>query len=309
MGIEKAAENQRRFAAIADLTGSERYRQLMQSVLPRHDINSLLPQRNMAADIAAAVDAGQKATTLLGSPTAVASIIGQQQDMVNSFAALGRMPIAEMMKGLELPRPILDMPKVSELAASLDIGPKNAAIMSPSIVETVARQHDDLLRQFASIGRTRINDMLGGIDLRNMAVFDTRQRLNALWQSDYFKGLMDSLRTLPQRMLGMADLADSFRTYLRDLRPLEWLAAKELAERGWWLVPTWSTTVVTRFMAERHERGCSIGVVLAEHYRKQKCRDLGRIVRSWICPSSMRTGGRRCSRRRSSTSATGSSAR
>lgn len=287
MGTEKAEEYQRRFSAIAELMSGERYRELMAGVMPRFDFSSLMPPTSIAADIAAAVDAGQKATALLGSPSIVASIVGQHQDMQNRLAALGRTPFADIAKGLELRNSmVLDMPNLgAEIAASLDAGRNAMAILgSPGIIESIARQQNDLVRQLGSIGRLPVVEMLGAMDLRSSAIFETSRRLGALVQSDYFKGLMDSLHTLPQQILGLNSLTDSFFSYLRDLRPLEWLAAREFAERRWWLVPTWSTTVFMAFITERDARGCSMGTVLAEYYRKQKCRELGRTVRSWDLP-------------------------
>ena len=285
MAIEQLEESHRRLAAIADRMSGEYYRRLMGPVLPAVDVASLVsPMPN----IAAVLDAGQKAAAMMTSPSIIESMVRQQQDVPNLLAVLGRTPIADLAKWLEIRNSVVfvDMPNVgAEIAASLDAGRKAAAIMpSRSIIESIVRQQDGLVRQLGSIGRLPAAEMLGAMDLRSTAIFDTSRRLGMLVHSDYFKGLMRSLSALPSQMLGSGRLADSFFSYLRDLRPLEWLAARELVERGWWLVPTWSTTLITRLLSERDERKCSMGVVLAEHYRKQKCRELGRLVRAWHLP-------------------------
>jgi hypothetical protein len=197
------------------------------------------------------------------------------------------MPFADIAKGLEIQNSVVfNMPKVgAEIAASIDAGRNAMAIMgSPGIIESIARQQNDLVRQFGSLDRLPVAEMIGAMDLRTTAIFEVSRRLGALVQSDYFTGLMGSLRALPQQVLEMSRVTDSFLSYLRELRPLEWLGAREFAERRWWLVPTWSTTVFMAFITERDARKCPMGVVLAAYYRKYKCRELGRMVRSWSLP-------------------------
>lgn len=81
-------------------------------------------------------------------------------------------------------------------------------------------------------------------------------------------------------------LAEQVRSFLEARSFLHWMLARDLVERGWWLVPTWPGSLLTELwtgMAERRGRRVVDQILLA-HYRYNRNIRLGASLRSWIEP-------------------------
>src|SRR5439155_10634771 len=117
--------------------------------------------------------------------------------------------------------------------------------------------------------------------LRNLALMDTSQRIAAYIESTSFRRLTESFNALSSLSLGLDRFTESFFSYVHNLPTAEVFAAREVVSRGWWYVPTWDVSLVIKLLSERSRRKTRLGVILVEHYRKQHCRELGRLVRGW----------------------------
>lgn len=81
-------------------------------------------------------------------------------------------------------------------------------------------------------------------------------------------------------------VSEQLRSFLEARSIFHWLLASELAERGWWLVPTWSGSLLTELsgaMLERRGRRVVDAHVL-QYYRASRHQTLGRTIRNWTEP-------------------------
>lgn len=156
------------------------------------------------------------------------------------------------------------------------------------IFESIAKQRQDVLDSVALAARSPSFagiDAVKAFDLQRASIFEAAQQVATAMQATYLQNLTQSIRSVTSAdILGIDRFSQSFLDYLRALPRVEWRAALELVERGWWLVPSWTSDFVLELMAERERRRCKISTLLTAHYRKQRCRELGRLVRGWDMP-------------------------
>lgn len=250
-------EQRRQLAALTDRTSGAQLSRLAQMLKPAFDVNSIIgPKVPALSELLASLDTSRQVARMLETQGAFAQIAEQRKQLAKTFAPM-------------------DMLEAQRAFAS------------------ISQQREDLATAFAPVALSPMVDLVRNVDRQYASIFDSVQQMAKAIQSSYMQRIGESFRAITaSNLYGVGRFKETFFDYLRDLRPLEWLAARELTERGWWLVPTWSADEVGELIAERERRKCAMGPVLTTRYQKQKCLLLGRMVRAWTLPE-FAAGGRK----------------
>lgn len=194
--------------------------------------------------------------------------------------ALSRI-VQPVVPRLEIPA--LNIPLISnEMLSSLDVGKQIATTLERlGVFASIAASQQQIVERLASAADSPMLELSRSFAQRGTVIAEAFEAAEAV-RSRYLGQLGELLLrpTIPE-VFGVRRFGETFVDYLRDLSPVEWRVAAELAKRGWWLVPTWSSRFILGVLAERERRKCPVGTLLTQRYRAHSCRELARVVRGW----------------------------
>ncbi len=138
-----------------------------------------------------------------------------------------------------------------------------------------------------SANRDTMNSVAAKLDAGRSALGESVMKQVTAYQQIVRERMTDAQALIERaRPAITAFLVEQARAALEARTAFHWFLARELNERGWWLVPTWDwqfLMALSRAMLER--RGSRVvDSFLLRYYRGNRHRALSRAIRSWTEP-------------------------
>jgi hypothetical protein len=179
----------------------------------------------------------------------------------------------------------------------------------PSTLDALGRIQPETVRALAKLQSFSVTPIQPDIVARLASVATPRtvllgpvltevQKLADVWtmQQRQLQSLVDAF-TRTEKLIRGTDfswITKSFANYVATLPPFEWLMARALESRGWWLVPRWDDAMLERLQEEldASPTGRALTSWIVTYYLRNRARRLSRLARSWELPE-FKANGRR----------------
>ena len=195
---------------------------------------------------------------------------GLSEQRIESLRKMARDAAA----AYEVLRPSLDL---STLIPRFDVVHAIKPLVMPDVAQEIARSLRAALADAGLARRLvapdlRLADSIVGM-LRNQ-----QQAIESVVNSiRLFQANFDWVRAIT--------FTAEFAEYLRRLRPAEWMLARRLEERGWWLIPGMDRTLMDALgTATDDGRKGRVGKLIVDHYSAHDFAKLASLVRGWDMP-------------------------
>lgn len=186
----------------------------------------------------------------------------------------------DAMAACEVLRPSLDL---STLVPQFDVLRTIRPLAMPNMAEEITRNFrvafaDVNLAARLIAPQLRLADSVAGMFRNQQLAIESVANSIRSFQANF-----DWVRAI--------NFTAEFAEYLRRLRPAEWMLARRLEERGWWLIPGMDSALMRALgTATDGGRRGRVGKLIVDHYSARDFAKLAALVRSWEMPEFRENG-------------------